>query len=49
MESFVLPPYVTASVPTEAQWQDALDWALEKGMITSEPSYAESVDDSFLP
>jgi len=49
MASFVLPPYVTASVPTEAQWQDALDWALEKGMITSEPSYADSVDDSFLP
>jgi NitT/TauT family transport system substrate-binding protein len=49
MESFVLPPYVTASVPTEAQWQDALDWALEKGMISSKPSYAASVDDSFLP
>ena len=49
MESFVLPPYVTASVPTEAQWQDALNWAMEKGMITSEPSYAASVDDSFLP
>jgi len=49
LESFVLPPYVTASVPTEAQWQDALDWALEKGMISSEPSYADSVDDSFLP
>jgi len=49
MESFVLPPYVTASVPTEAQWQDALDWAMQKGMISSEPSYADSVDDSFLP
>ncbi len=49
MESFVLPPYVTASVPSEAQWQDALDWAMEKGMISSEPGYAESVDDSFLP
>jgi NitT/TauT family transport system substrate-binding protein len=49
MESFVLPPYVTASVPTEAQWADALDWAMGKGLLSSEPSYADSVDDSFLP
>ncbi len=49
MESFVLPPYVTASVPTEAQWDDALDWAMGKGLLSSEPSYANSVDDSFLP
>jgi len=49
METFVLPPYVTASVPNEALWQDAIDWALGKGMILSSPSYADSVDASFLP
>lgn len=49
LETFTLPPYVTASVPTEAQWQDALDWATEKGMISTSPTYADSVDDSFLP
>jgi NitT/TauT family transport system substrate-binding protein len=48
-ETFELPPYVTASVPTEAQWADALNWAMEKGLLESEPSYAESVDTSFLP
>jgi NitT/TauT family transport system substrate-binding protein len=47
--TFVLPPYVAASVPSEALWQDAIDWALGKGMISSSPSYADSVDDSFLP
>jgi len=49
METFVLPPYVTASVPNETLWQDAIDWALGKGMISSSPSYADSVDASFLP
>ncbi len=49
LETFELPPYVTASVPSEAQWEDAIDWALGKEMISSSPSYADSVDDSFLP
>jgi NitT/TauT family transport system substrate-binding protein len=49
LEGFTLPPYVTASVPSEALWQDAIDWAMEKGMISIDPSYAESVDGSFLP
>jgi NitT/TauT family transport system substrate-binding protein len=49
METFVLPPYVTASVPSEAQWQDAIDWAMGKGMISASPSYTDSVDASFLP
>ncbi len=49
LATFQLPPYMTASVPTEAQWQDAADWAMAKGMITSVPAFADSVDDSFLP
>lgn len=47
--TFELPPYVTASVPSEDLWQDALDWVTEKGLITSTASYADSVDASFLP
>ncbi len=49
LEGYQLPAYVTASVPNEAQWQDALDWAMDKGLIENEPAYAESVDDSYLP
>jgi NitT/TauT family transport system substrate-binding protein len=49
LETFVLPPYVTASVPSEAQWQDAAQWALDEGMISAIPDYASSVDESFLP
>lgn len=49
LATFVLPPYVTASVPTAAQWEDALAWAQEQGMVSASPSYEDSVDDSFLP
>lgn len=48
-ESFELLPYVTASVPSEAQWADALEWAQGNGLLEGEPAYAESVDTSFLP
>jgi NitT/TauT family transport system substrate-binding protein len=47
--TFELPPYVTASVPTEAQWDDALDWALDAGLIENSPAYVDSVDASYLP
>ena len=47
--TFELPPYVTASVPSEAQWQDALAWALEAGLIEKSPEYADSVNAGFLP
>jgi NitT/TauT family transport system substrate-binding protein len=49
LDGYSLPPYVTASVPSEALWQDAIAWAMEKGLISAKPSYADSVDDSFLP
>jgi NitT/TauT family transport system substrate-binding protein len=47
--TFELPPYVTASVPSEDQWADALAWALEAGLIENSPAYADSVDATFLP
>jgi NitT/TauT family transport system substrate-binding protein len=48
-DTFELPLYVTASVPSEALWQDALDWIYEKGLVSTSASYADSVDASFLP
>jgi NitT/TauT family transport system substrate-binding protein len=47
--TYELPPYVTASVPSEAQWQDALAWALEAGLIEHSPEYADSVSAEYLP
>jgi len=49
LESYELPDYPTASVPSEAQFADASLWALDKGFITREIDYASSVDASFLP
>ena len=46
---FQVPPFPAAGVPTEAEWADALAWAIEKGMLTAEVSYADSVNATFLP
>ena len=46
---FQVPPFPTAGVPTEAEWNDALAWAKEKGMLTVDVSYSDSVNSSFLP
>ena len=48
-DSFELPPYVIASVPSEELWADALDWVIANGLITETASYADSVNASFLP
>lgn len=46
---FKVPAFVTAGVPTEAQWDDMIAWALEKGLLEKPVSYADSVNASFLP
>ncbi len=47
--SYVVPDFPTASVPPTSQWDDVLDWALDKGYIDGNVEYADSVDDSYLP
>lgn len=42
-------PFPEASVPSPEQWQDALNWAQEKGLLTGDVSYRGSVNPSFLP
>ena len=49
LENYVVPDYPTASVPSPAQWDDALDWAKGKGYVEGEVAYQNSVDASFLP
>lgn len=49
LESFKIPPFPKQAVPTEAEWNDALAWAKEKGMLTMDISYADSVNASLLP
>jgi NitT/TauT family transport system substrate-binding protein len=49
LETYLAPVFPIAGVPTEAEWNDALNWLKEKGILTSNVSYADSVNASFLP
>jgi NitT/TauT family transport system substrate-binding protein len=49
MEAYQAPLFPTAGVPTEEEWNDALNWLKEKGILTTNVSYEDSVNASFLP
>jgi NitT/TauT family transport system substrate-binding protein len=49
LETFKIPPFPTGAVPTEEEWNDALAWAKEKGILTGDVSYSDSVNGSLLP
>ncbi|RJP53821.1 MAG: hypothetical protein C4583_03790, partial [Anaerolineaceae bacterium] len=46
---FAVPTFPAAGVPSQEEWQDALNWAKEKGMLTVDVAYADSVNASLLP
>ena len=47
--AYKLPPFPAAGVPSQAQWDDVLVWAKDKGLIKNDISYQESVNPSLLP
>lgn len=47
--TFPVPAFVTAGVPSEAQFLDVLEWTQSKGLIAEDLSYADNVNDDFLP
>lgn len=49
LETYQTPPFPAAGVPTLEEWNDALDWLKEKGILTTDVSYADSVNASLLP
>jgi NitT/TauT family transport system substrate-binding protein len=49
MDTYQPPAFPTAGVPTEAEWKDALSWLQEKGILTTDVSYQDSVNGSLLP
>lgn len=49
LDTFVIAPFHTKAVPTEAQWNDVLAWAKEKGLLSNDVSYSDSVTDAYLP
>ncbi len=48
-DSYKMPPFPEAGVPTEDQVRDVVNWMREKELIEREIPYEEMVDASFLP
>ncbi len=46
---YAIPDFPTAGVPSEEQFADALEWALDLGLIAESIDYASSVNAEFLP
>ena len=49
LQSYRVPPFPQQGIPSESEWQDALEWAKAKGLLDVDLSYAESVTSSYLP
>jgi NitT/TauT family transport system substrate-binding protein len=47
--SYKIPTFPEASIPTQVQFSDVLDWAMEKDLVAKEISYQDSVTSAFLP
>ncbi len=49
IQDYQVPPFVTAGVPTQAQFDDVVAWAKDKGLLTKDVAYTDCVNASFLP
>ena len=49
LDAYQTPVFPTAGVPTAEEWNDALNWLKEKGILASDVSYEDSVNASLLP
>jgi NitT/TauT family transport system substrate-binding protein len=49
LDAYQPPVFPTAGVPTESEWQDALSWLKEKGILTTDVLYQDSVNGLLLP
>jgi NitT/TauT family transport system substrate-binding protein len=47
--TYVTPTFPLAGITSETEWNDALSWAKENGLLTVNVSYYGSVNNSFLP
>jgi NitT/TauT family transport system substrate-binding protein len=49
LEAYQIPVFPPASVPSIEEWNDALSWLQEKGILTTDVSYQDSVNGILLP
>jgi NitT/TauT family transport system substrate-binding protein len=48
-ETYLLPDFPAAGVPTRAQWEDVIAWTKERGLLSEDVPYDTSVNASYLP
>jgi len=48
-KDFKIPPMAIKSLPTKAQWDDVMDWMVEKELLAEPVSFEETVTSEFLP
>jgi NitT/TauT family transport system substrate-binding protein len=46
--TYQMPPFPAGEVPSQAEWQDVVDWLLEKGLIDHPITYEDSVSSDFV-
>jgi NitT/TauT family transport system substrate-binding protein len=46
---FPVPTFVTAGVPSQAQWDDVILWLQSKGLETGSATYQDSITAEYLP
>ena len=46
--TYHMPPFPEGEVPSQAEWQDVVDWLLEKGLIDQPIGYEDSVTTDFV-
>lgn len=46
--SYQMPPFPEGEVPSQAEWQDVVDWLLDKGLIDQPITYKDSVSTEFV-
>lgn len=49
LETYRPPVFPASGVPTVQEWNDALLWLQEKGILTSDVAYEDSINASLLP
>lgn len=47
-QTFKIPQFPEAAVPTESQWDDVQNWLIKKALLKKKVSYADSVTTEFL-
>lgn len=48
LDSFIIPTFPTASIPTQEQFNDVNDWAMGRKLISAAVSYNDSVNENLI-